>query len=54
MTYLNMAFLAFNMMYLVAVIRTVGIRYDRDFDLWTRRMRRVTVGNTFKQAGKRI
>lgn len=54
MMWLNLAFLVFNMMYLIAVIRSVGIRYDRDFDLWTRRMRRATISKSFIQTGTNV
>ena len=52
MTWINLAWFLLNCTYLLAVIRTVGKRFDADFHAWQTRMHDVTVASVFTQTGK--
>ena len=54
MTYANVAFLVFNMLYFLGVHFTVGKRYDADFISWQEAIKRATLRSVLKQSGKRL
>jgi len=39
-------------LYLLAVIRTAGKRFDTDFICWQEQMHRATIGSVLTQTGK--